>query len=382
MTVKRIAIVTAGGHVSCFHASMKRMHEVLERKAPGQFELVGARMGVEGLTKGRFLPINPCHLDENRAGSLVGADRKIADTQRVIDVIGANGIYAVIMMGGDNHLGEAQKCFDAGIRIVGWPKTMDGDLSSGVTLGWDSAVTVGAMQTRNHHNTAMTYGRVFFVGLFGRDTDWVVTAVAAYGGGDLAIPAEREYDTEYVKQRVLEAARKNRDMYGISFAVVPYSEGARVKGIENALAGQVDAHGLKKLSAEMVGARLVEMMRRTGQDAVFQAHTYDMRDSPPTLTDIRLARMAAEECIAMILEENFGNSVVFERDGNGFFKTSRKQLGEVAAQRRVERTGFFDYERLTPTTRFVDEYGNLFRASLGEPPAKDKLVYPNMLERG
>ena len=89
--------------------------------------------------------------------------------------------------------------------------------------------------------------------------------------------------------------------------------------------------------------------------------------------------MAGEECMNMILEGDFGKAVVFEPDGADFFRTARAPIQEVAARREVKPTGYFDYDRLLATPAFIDAYGNLFRDSLGRPPAKDELVYRNLL---
>jgi len=379
---KKIVLVTAGGHIAPFHAAMKNMHDTLNKIKPGKFELWGADDGLEGLIDGRFIPINYEHIEECRAGSLIGADRKVADSGKVAEVINSHkDVYAVIMMGGDNHLGEASKLWkEAGIRIVGYPKTMDGDLSSFITLGWETAVTIGAMQTRLHHNSAITNRRVFYIGLFGRNTDWTVTGVSAYGGGDLAIPCEQKYDFDYVWENIEGALKHNKEKYGKEFAVVPYSEGARIKGVKEPPKEHrsKDAHGLPKLLPEWLGMELVRLTKEKGKSSAFQAHTYDMRDSPPTETDMRLSAMAGEECIKMIVEGDFGKGVIFYEDGNGFYTTGRDELENLSKQKRVKSSGFFDYKNLIPTALFGRTYADLFRNSLGEIPKKDNFVYKNM----
>ena len=377
---EKIAVCTAGGAIASFHAAFKRMLEVLEETAPGRFELVGAWGGLSGLINGDFRPIRYGQVEQDRAGSMIGADRKLAETERIAKAVRDHHIHAVIMMGGDNHLGEADKCHDVGVPIVGYPKTMDGDLSSGVTLGWESAVAVGARATRLHHHTAMTFERVFYVGLFGRDTDWTVTAVTAYGGGDVGIPCEREYALETVLEKVESAYEANRMRYGRGFAVIPYSEGARINGVNPPPEEHrsLDAFGLPKLQPEWLGLELVRHTKGVGKAAAFQAHTYDMRDAPPTATDRALSAMAGEECIRMILDADFGKAVVFEPQDD-FYRVGRAPLEDVCKQRRVRDTGYFDYDQLRPAGSFARDYGRLFRRSLGDPPAKDELVYKNML---
>ena len=80
----------------------------------------------------------------------------------------------------------------------------------------------------------------------------------------------------------------------------------------------------------------------------------------------------------MILDDDCGKAAVFEPDGAGFYTTSRAPLGEVARQRKVTGTGFFDYTNFRATECFITAYGDLFRPSLGNPPTKHDVVYKNM----
>lgn len=384
---EKILLITTGGHIASFHAAMMGMYKFLDEKAKGKFELLGAKGGIRGLIKEEFIPIHVKDIEICRAGSLIGADRRKienSEIEKIVHSVGScnnRGIYAVVMMGGDNHLSEAAKLKEAGVNIVGYPKTMDGDLSSFISLGWETAVTVAARQTQFHHNTALTNRRVFYVGLFGRNTDWTLCGVTAYGGGDIGIPCEQSYSWDFVWEKINTSLMLNRDKYGIEFAVVPYSEGSKINEVMDLPKEHQskDAHELPKLQPEWIGLELVRLTKKMGKNAAFQTHTYDMRDSPPTETDKRLSWMAGEECMRMILENDFGNCAVFEPDGYGFYKTSRALLQDVSVQRMLKPTGFFDYDLLKPNKSFVNFYSDLFRGSLSKPPCKDKLVYQNMV---
>jgi len=381
----KIVLITAGGHISSFHAAMKSMYLTLERVVGNKFEIYGARGGLTGLIEDDFIPVFYEDIDENRAGSLIGTDRKKVsnyDINRIVENVSKNNIYAIVMMGGDNHMAEAARLYEeTHVNIVAFPKTMDGDLSSFITLGWDTAVTIGAINTRLHYCSAMTSGGVFYVGLFGRNTDWVICGVDVYGVADRSIPCEQTYEWGFVWEKILNSLKENEQKYDVRFAVVPYSEGARINGLNTPLPEHqsIDKHGEIKLSSEWVGMELVRLTKRMGEDARFQAHTYSMRDSPPTRTDKILSAMAGEECIEMILEEDFGKAVLFQPDGNGFYITERAEMKEISKKRKVKDTEFFDYLKLKSTDAFISQYENLFSKSLGEITTKDDLVYRNML---
>jgi 6-phosphofructokinase len=389
---KKIVLVTAGGHISSFHAAMKAMQESLDfkyhKKREEGFALWGARNGISGLLSGDLIPIFGRHIDENRAGSMIGADRGRIKTPEQIaavkQVAEEKGIYTVVMMGGDDHFKDAYALNENGVPCIGYPKTMDGDLSSLITHGWDTAVSIGAKAVRDHHNTAITNRKIFYVGLFGRNTDWVPCAVGLYGGADRVIPCEREYDWDFVWNLVENSVKSNKEKFGVEFAVVPYSEGAKIKQFDNPPEkhrGNPDSSGHYKLQPEWVGMELVRLTKEKGRAAVFQAYTYSMRDSAPTETDMDLSDMVGKECMDMIFEGDFGKGVSFKRDGLNSYMPIRLPLREIAVQRKLNITSYFDYEQLLPNkSAFMADYHDLFRHSLGNPPTKKDLVYRNMSE--
>ncbi|MFX0099399.1 MAG: 6-phosphofructokinase [Candidatus Hodarchaeota archaeon] len=376
--MKKIVIVTAGGHISAFHAGMKGMADKIEKEGKiGEYELYGAIAGIGGLMKGDIKKLNPDHLEPDRGGSLFGSDRSHGDPETIEKIIKSEDIHAIIMMGGDNHLGEAYKLFyEKKIPIVGYPKTMDGDLSAYLSLGWHTAVSVAARMIREHHHSAMTNRRVFYVGLFGRNTDWVPCAAGLYGGADLVIPCEEIYEWDNVIEKIKSAVAKNEDRYDRKFAVVAYSEGAKIKGLETP-PGKVDydAHGLPKLKPEWVGLELVRKTSKAGLSSCFESHTYSMRDGPPTEVDKKLSYMAGEELVQMIFDEDYGKGISFVPKAGGFFDVNRVWLKELAVQKFMKPTGYFDYEKMLPTSKFQEDYEHLF----GKPPNKDDLVYKNLL---
>lgn len=378
---EKIVLVTAGGHISSFHAAMKGMYDILNSHPRGdRFELWGAKGGLSGLIEGKFIPIREEHIEVKRAGSLIGADRRHlreGEPEKIAQNMREQGIYAVIMMGGDDHLKEAARLWTpGGIRIVGYPKTMDGDLSSLVTLGYHTAVRVGANVTRLHHNSAMTNGKIFYVGLFGRDTDWVPCGVSAFGGADRCIPCEQEYKWEQVWEKIKSSKEENQERFGKPFAVVDYSEGAKINEIEEPPEkhrGKKDVQGHAKLQPEWIGMELVRLTRDMGDEATFQSYTYLMRDSPPTKTDIKLSAKAGRECLLMVLDGDFGKSAAFDIRGRGYIPI-RRPLEEVAVKRMLKPTGYFDYAELRANSEFARDNRILF----GRLPKKERLVYRNL----
>jgi 6-phosphofructokinase 1 len=392
---EKIALITAGGHVSNFHASMLQMARSLKFSSAlsDKLELAGAVGGFQGFMEEKFAPAEELYINPEFPGSMFGSDRNnpsADDIARFPEIMRRNRIHSVIMMGGDNHLGVASKIHkQTGSRIIGWPKTMDGDLSSGVTLGYETAVSVAAFNVRNSHLDAFTNGTVCFTGLFGRDTDWVACGAGLCGGADLVIPCERKYSWKDIAPKIKAKMEENRDKYGRSMAVVPFSERIRIEEIPPVPEryAKTDAHGQQKIRAALTGYELEKLAQESGIKASSEVFERILRNSPPSTMDTLLAKIAGEECIKMIEDGDFGKSVAFEPNGkSGYpYKPVRKPLEKVAVKRFVSGTGYFDYDAMQPTQKFADDYGKLFELSLtkfgGRIPRRSELIPLNLAKR-
>ena len=381
MTKPRVIVTTASGPIAPFSAGYITLCDMLS----DDYDLFASVFGIEGLEKGVFEPINLFLLGHFDAGAPYGADRNPGDIGKILDNVSSDDI--LIMMGGDNHLKVAHELHKAGVNVVGYPKTMDGDTSAFITCGWDTAVHNYATAIRNHHRTAAALKRVFFVGEFGRDRDGVLIPSAAWGGADRAIPSEGGVlNWEYhILPKIMESYEENGRRYkingtGFPFAVVPFSEGAMIDAVPEppGYMQDKDSHGEVKLQPEWIGLNLVYLMKQAGVKAAFQVYTYSGRDAHPTQTDLDFSKMACEEIVCMIRDKDFGKCAVFKPLDNGYI-TARAPLDEVAVKRSFLDSGLFDYEDLVPNkARLLSEYGNLFRDSLGNIPEKDELVYRTM----
>lgn len=380
LMLEKIVLITAGGHISSFHAGIQAMHKRLEEKTRGKFELWGARGGITGFNKGDLIPINYKDIDENKAGSMIGVDREHLHISNAMDIIKNQNVYAVVMMGGDNHLGEAAKGFSAGLPFVGWPKTMDGDISTLISIGYETAVTGATTFTKMHYNTAMTSQRVFYVVTFGRDTDWISCGISAYADV-MSIGAEKSYSWDFIKEKIKEDIEKNKKDYDIPFSVIHVSEGAKINEMKDPPKEhqKIDKHGEIKLQPKWVALELERLSETSDLKPASQVYEYILRDLPPTETDKKIARMAGKECIDAVLDKNFGMCPAFELEDD-FYKVVRKPLEEVTKKRRVKDTDYFDYQNLRTRSSYLEFYGNLFKDSLGKPATRDQLVYKNMIK--
>ena len=187
----RIALSTGGGDAPGLNAVIRAATLAAVRRG---WEVVGIRDGFNGLMfpehyrSGGLVTLdaetirgighlggtilgstnrgNPCHYPVQQAdGSVIYEDR----TDHLVSLFREAGIDALVSVGGDGSLTIAQRLHEAGLRIVGVPKTIDNDLDrTSVTFGFDTAVSIATELIDRVFTTATSHSRVFVVEVMGR----------------------------------------------------------------------------------------------------------------------------------------------------------------------------------------------------------------------
>lgn len=382
---KRIGILTGGGHIASFHAGM---YGICKQSDERGFEVIGFHDGYRGVVADSWMPLSADILEPNKAGSLLGSSRETADPEAVRQTIRKHDLAALIVMGGDDHLGEASKLAEEGCPMVGWPKTMDDDLSETYfTLGFPTAAMHGARMVREAHADAITNNRVHLITVFGRTTDWAACAVGVWGAADVLVPSEKylegvdeqRYDVQFIFERVEEALDANEKLFGRRFAVVVVAEGADIDGLQSHLnPDEFDAHGNPKIEPMKLAVTLKAAFRDLGgkkYPIAIDAASYILRNTMPTEVDRRLAEAAGRTCVRAIDDGRTGvSSIVTCEDGK--LGVDIAPLAEVAPQRFMRPEKFYDYENMAILPAFADYYEPAF----GPAPTKESCVYRSMLK--
>ena len=154
---KRIGVLTSGGDCPGLNAVLRG---VVRAATNRNWEVLGIHDGFEGLlvkdstevldlrrTAG-IMPLGGTILGTTNRGHFitkVGAGTRAQVSPNVIaqtkETLRKLGIEALIVIGGDGSLTCALQLHEAGIPVVGVPKTIDNDLeATSMTFGFDSAV--------------------------------------------------------------------------------------------------------------------------------------------------------------------------------------------------------------------------------------------------
>jgi 6-phosphofructokinase 1 len=254
--------------------------------------VVGFRDGWRGPLENDVvpLPLDAVRGILQRGGTILGSSRtnplKREDgVERVRQSLADHSLDGLIAIGGEDTLGAAAKLHEAGVNVIGVPKTIDNDLGgTDRTFGFDTAVQVATEAIDRLHTTAESHKRILILEVMGRHAGWIALHAGLAGGADVILVPERPFDIEDVCKRL-----ERRFQHGRHFAIVVVSEGAVPAGgnIE-AFGGQTDEFGHVRLGG--IGQRLErEIEERTGYETRATVLGHIQRGGTPTAYDRVLA---------------------------------------------------------------------------------------------
>ncbi|MGZ4668502.1 MAG: ATP-dependent 6-phosphofructokinase, partial [Blastococcus sp.] len=176
------------------------------------------------------------------------------------------------------------KLAEAGVRVVGVPKTIDNDLdSTDYTFGFDTAVGVAMEAIDRLHTTGDSHHRTLVVEVMGRHAGWIALHAGMAGGANVILIPEVPFDVDAVV-----AHCQHRFDSGFS-PILVVSEGATPKDGGMVLStGEKDAFGHVRLGG--IGNALASLIEeRTGREARAVVLGHVQRGGTPSPFDRVLA---------------------------------------------------------------------------------------------
>ena len=318
---KRIGVLTSGGDCPGLNAVLRG---VVRAAANLHWEVIGFHDGYEGLLE----PANYEILDTRRTagimqlgGTIIGTTSKGNFIAKVGDgtsrtevrpevlattraTLADLRVDALIAIGGDGSLTTAQQLHEAGIPIIGVPKTIDNDLeATAMTFGFDSAVACVADALDRLHTTASSHKRCMVIEVMGRHAGWIALYGGLAGGADIILVPEIPFDHEAVA-----AAVRQRDAGHCLSTLIVVAEGAREKeGHERFRAvasGEYKLGGIGEIVAH-------EVTQRTGKETRTCVLGHLQRGGAPTTLDRILGTRFGVKAVELIAEGKFGHMVSY-----------------------------------------------------------------------
>jgi 6-phosphofructokinase 1 len=285
----RIGVLTGGGDCPGLNAVIRAaVRKGSETYGHG---FVGFRDGWKGPLEGLTMPLDIAATRGilPRGGTILGSSRtnplKVdGGVDRIRATLDELGVDALIAIGGEDTLGVATALADAGITVVGVPKTIDNDLgATDYTFGFDTAVQIAVDAIDRLHTTAESHHRVLIVEVMGRHAGWIALHSGLAGGANVILIPERPFDIEQV-------CRYIEHRFAEHYApIVVVAEGAvPAEGTMSLQEQGTDAFGHTRLGG--IGALLErEIEARTGKEARATVLGHVQRGGSPTAYDRVLA---------------------------------------------------------------------------------------------
>jgi ATP-dependent phosphofructokinase / diphosphate-dependent phosphofructokinase len=336
----KIGVLTGGGDCPGLNAVIR----AIVRKGYFHFndEFVGFMEGWRGLLEDKTMV-----LDLSAVGGILPRGGTILRTSRtnptkhhgglekIQETLKKHSVEALIAIGGDDTLSVAYKLHEAGVKVVGCPKTIDNDLGgTDFCFGFDTAVNVATSAIDRVHTTAEAHNRVMVVEVMGREAGWIAMYSGIAGGADVILIPEVPFDIEKVSDVI-----RLRHQRGRYFSIVVVAEGAKLATDVDAQHGAAivqdmgkDEFGHVRLGG--IGTILArEIEKRTGFETRTVVLGHIQRGGSPSAFDRVLGTRYGIGAIDLVHRGEFGHMVSLK--GNSI--TSIPLQEAIATNRKVDQ---------------------------------------------
>jgi 6-phosphofructokinase 1 len=306
-------VVTGGGDAPGLNTVIRAVVVAAARRG---WETRGILGGFEGLlapVADRPLDVREMDAILFRGGTVLGTSnrgrfgKRTASGRRQIDPVAvaeaasharAMDLLALICIGGDGSLRIASALADAGVPVVGVPKTIDNDLAgTDATFGFESAVGVAVDALDRLSSSAESHQRVMVLEVMGHHAGWIAAHAGLAGGADIILIPEIRFTWDAVCRRVEE-----RVANGLLHTVMVVAEGARPVGGRYVMTAASRRGEDRERRLGGIGPRVAEVVEReTGRETRSVVLGHLQRGGPPDAWDRQLCTrfgVAAVEAVA------------------------------------------------------------------------------------
>jgi 6-phosphofructokinase 1 len=327
MKTSRIGVLTGGGDCAGLNPALKwvvktAMDERLEKERGVHYEVLGIRDGWRGL-----VDVNPAKWDDGvnvtllnpdivrtwdrYGGTMLGTSRlspwdpKKDTSGLVIENIKKLKLEAIIVIGGDGTLASATRFSQAGINVIGIPKTIDKDIpETDYTLGYETALNVIVEEVDRLRTTAGSHKRIFVVETMGRNAGWLALEGGEACGAYIILIPEYDFSFDRVNELIMEGKRA-----GTRYEIIIVAEGAKpIGGKEIVKKEGTDSFGRKILGGiGEVLAQEIEEATELETRSVELSHL--QRGGAPCAYDRRVGRYFGIAAVDLIVNQRYGNMV-------------------------------------------------------------------------
>jgi 6-phosphofructokinase 1 len=281
------------------------------------YETVGIMNGWKGIFDESYKPLTLQNVAGiiNRGGTILGTSRFSPFEQKdgkdtLLHKISHEGFDALIAIGGEGSMHIAQLAYEAGINVIGVPKTIDNDIyGTDYTFGFDTAVGIATEAIDRLHTTAESHHRIMLLEVMGRHAGWIALYSGIAGGADVVVIPEKK-----TKISEIVDVLKSRYKRGKLFSIVVVAEGAEY--LEEELKPKTGKKKLDDFGRERLGGisyyLAEELEKRTGFETRATILGYIQRGGMPSAFDRVLGTRFGVYSVEMIKAGKFGRMAAIQ----------------------------------------------------------------------
>lgn len=322
---RRIGVLTGGGDCPGLNAVLR---SVTKHAMQAGIEVRGIEDGFLGLIENRVRSLRYDDVSGilKLGGTILGTSNKANPskfaegtdengdviwkdvTDRCFRSIEEHALEALVVLGGDGTMMCAQPFAEAGIPVIGVPKTIDNDVvGTELTFGFQSAVEVATQALDRVHTTAESHGRALVVEVMGRNAGWIALRAGIAGGADVILVPEIPFSVDHIVEKI-----EWRRSLGRRCTILCVAEGATVEG------GEQIVHALDPTSPDPVKlggigewvARAIDERSPVEARAVTLGHV--QRGGSPVANDRVLGTLFGAHATQLLLDGKAGRMVAWQ----------------------------------------------------------------------
>lgn len=258
------------------------------------FEMIGFIDGWRGFQDGEYIQLDrPAVRGLSPMGGVILGTSRVAPFENpateegldaVRDKLAEYGLDGMLLIGGNGTQTVSSILRDAGVNIIGLPKTIDNDLAgTDYTFGFDTAVSIAAEAIDRLRTTGESHRRCMVLEVMGRDAGWIALHAGMAGGAQAMLLPEYPESLEQICEWVSSVRERGRS------SLIVVAEGFKIAGTDSAVTREgLDGFGRPRLGgvAEML-APLIEDGTGIETRATVLGHV--QRGGSPTAFDRVLA---------------------------------------------------------------------------------------------
>jgi 6-phosphofructokinase 1 len=293
----KIGVLTGGGDCPGLNAAIRAVVRVAEA---GGDEVIGFHHGWRGVVEGESHRLTTAETKGilQAGGTILRTARfhpneHEGGVKAVFTTVAQNGVDALIVIGGDGTLQSAHRLAEAGVPLVGIPKTIDNDVAgTRRCIGFDTAVQTATEAIDRVQTTGESHDRLMIVEVMGRSTGWLALCSGIAAGADAICIPERPTNLSE-----LTGAICRRHASGSSSSVVVVAEGTHLEDATLHVNGSVGSLVAKELES------------RSGFETRLTVLGHIQRGGPPVASDRLLATRFGVAAVEAVRAKDFGTMI-------------------------------------------------------------------------